>query len=121
MPHRISVEPLDKLHQELLDDSSLNLNYLVLVVASCVIATLGLLTHSAAVIIGALIIAPLMNPLRGLALGALIADRTLFRQCILSLGAGVGVAIAISALLGHLFQRQFGIREGQVREAESAK
>lgn len=94
----------EKLHQDLLDDSTLSLNFLVLVVASCVIATLGLLTNSAAVIIGAMIIAPLMNPLRGLALGALTADPLLFRRSLLTLGVGTSVAILTSGLLGGLFR-----------------
>ncbi len=94
----------EKLHQDLLDDSSLSLNFLVLVVSSCVIATLGLLTNSAAVIIGAMIIAPLMNPLRGLALGALTVDHTLFRQSVVALATGIAVAVVTSALIGSLFQ-----------------
>lgn len=97
-------EPPEKLHQELLDDSSLNLNFIVLVVTSCIIATLGLLTNSAAVIIGAMIVAPLMNPLRGLALGALLADRVLLRQSLNALGMGIAVAILTSSLIGSLFQ-----------------
>lgn len=94
----------EKLHQDLLEDSTLNLNFLVLVVTSCVIATLGLLTNSAAVIIGAMIIAPLMNPLRGLALGALIADRLLLRHSLITLTMGTIVAILTSGLLGGLFR-----------------
>ena len=94
----------DQLHQDLLAESSLNLNFLVLVVTSCIIATLGLLTNSAAVIIGAMIIAPLMNPLRGLALGALTADRTLLKTSLWTLTVGTLVAIFTSGLLGKLFQ-----------------
>jgi len=97
-------EDPEKLHQDLLDDSSLNLNFLVLVVTSCVIATLGLLTNSAAVIIGAMIVAPLMNPLRGLALGALQVDRTLLRQSLITLTVGTALAIVTSAVIGRLFQ-----------------
>lgn len=97
-------EPPEKLHQELLDDSTLNLNFLVLVMTSCIIATLGLLTNSAAVIIGAMIVAPLMNPLRGLALGALSVDRTLLRQSLLTLAVGTVLAILTSGLIGGLFQ-----------------
>ncbi len=94
----------EKLHQDLLEDSTLTLNFLVLVVSSCVIATLGLLTNSAAVIIGAMIIAPLMNPLRGLALGALTADRELLRRSLMTLTVGTVVAILTSGLLGKIFQ-----------------
>lgn len=104
MPHLPDREPPEKLYQDLLDDSSCNLNFLVLVVSSCIIATLGLLTNSAAVIIGAMIIAPLMNPLRGLALGALIADRSLLRNSLLTLSVGTAVAILTSGSLGMMFQ-----------------
>lgn len=97
-------EPPEKLRQELLEDSTLNLNFLVLVITSCIIATLGLLTNSAAVIIGAMIIAPLMNPLRGLALGALDADRILLRQSFITLGVGTGLSILTSGVIGWLFQ-----------------
>ncbi len=98
------LEPPEKLRQELLDDSTLNLNFLVLVVTSCIIATLGLLTNSAGVIIGAMIIAPLMNPLRGLAFGALIADRVLLRGSLMTLAVGIVLSIFTSGLIGGLFQ-----------------
>lgn len=96
--------PPEILHQDLVDASIFDLNFLVLVVSSCIIATLGLLINSAGVIIGAMIIAPLMNPLRSLALGALLADQVLLRRSLLTLGGGTVLAIATSALLGSLFQ-----------------
>jgi uncharacterized membrane protein len=55
------------------------------------IATLGLLSNSAAVIIGAMIIAPLMLPIRGLAFGALQADISLFRKGIIAVAVGTGL------------------------------
>ncbi len=54
----------------MLEESTLDINYLVLILGSCIIATFGLLANSAAVIIGAMIMAPLMLPIRGLAFGA---------------------------------------------------
>jgi uncharacterized membrane protein len=53
---------------------------LILIIGSCAIATFGLLANSTAVIIGAMIIAPLMLPIRGLAFGALIGNINLFRK-----------------------------------------
>jgi uncharacterized hydrophobic protein (TIGR00271 family) len=96
--------PAEVLHQDLLDASILDLNFLVLVVTSCIIATLGLLINSAGVIIGAMIIAPLMNPLRSLAWGTLIADQVLLRRSLLTLGAGTALAIVTSLILGWMFQ-----------------
>ncbi len=77
---RVSSESLSQLRQELWDDAGLNLDFLMLTMSSCVIASLGLLMNSAAVIIGAMIIAPLMMPLRALALGALDGDEVIVRR-----------------------------------------
>jgi uncharacterized hydrophobic protein (TIGR00271 family) len=73
-----------------------------LIISSCAIATLGLLSNSAAVIIGAMIIAPLMLPIRGLAFGALQADITLFRKGLIAVAVGTLLAVAIASTLGWL-------------------
>jgi uncharacterized hydrophobic protein (TIGR00271 family) len=91
---------LTRLRQDLLEESCLSWHYLVLVVGSCIIATLGLLSNSTAVIIGAMLIAPLMLPIRGAAFGILEADRTLIRTSVLALALGSLLAVAISATLG---------------------
>ncbi len=71
---------IQQLETELLAESTLDSSYLVLIFGSCAIATFGLLSNSSAVIIGAMIIAPLMLPIRALAFGALQANVVLFRQ-----------------------------------------
>ena len=93
----------EKLQQELLDEAELDTEFLVLTISSCVIATLGLLMNSAAVIIGAMLIAPLMLPLRGLALGMLDIDRLLVRSSLITLMVGTITAIIISGLVGGFF------------------
>ncbi|WP_017720565.1 DUF389 domain-containing protein [Kamptonema formosum] len=100
---KASPEALEKLRQNLLEDSQPDLNYFALTISACLIATFGLLSNSAAVIIGAMIIAPLMLPLRGLALGALEGDVVLFRKSLISVTAGTGIAIALSGLVGRAF------------------
>jgi uncharacterized hydrophobic protein (TIGR00271 family) len=86
----------------LLAESTLDSAYIILIVSSCAIATFGLLSNSAAVIIGAMIIAPLMLPIRGLAFGALQADITLFRKGIIAVAVGTLLAVAIACSLGWL-------------------
>ncbi|HSM80515.1 MAG TPA: DUF389 domain-containing protein [Nodosilinea sp.] len=98
----VAADDLTRLRQDLLEESQLSWHYLTLVVGSCIIATLGLLSNSAAVIIGAMLIAPLMLPIRGAAFGILEADRVLIRASILSLAVGSSLAIAISTLIGAL-------------------
>lgn len=99
MPHA-SPEELEQTYRSLLEDAQLNLNYMVLTVSACLIATFGLLSNSAAVIIGAMIIAPLMMPIRGLAFGALEGDPLLFRHSLTSLFVATGTAISLSCGLG---------------------
>ena len=96
------LEQLRQIQMGLHAESQLDTPYVVLVIGSCVIATLGLLANSAAVIIGAMIVAPLMMPIRGLAFGVLIGDLPLFRRALGSLLVGVGLAILISWGLGRL-------------------
>ncbi|MCF2972416.1 DUF389 domain-containing protein [Synechococcus sp. Nb3U1] len=86
----------------LMRESRLSLNYLILVIGSCVIATLGLMANSPAVIIGAMIVAPLMLPIRGMAMGALEGNLVLFRTGILSIIVGTGIGVGVSFLLGRL-------------------
>ncbi|MBD2506136.1 DUF389 domain-containing protein [Nostoc sp. ATCC 53789] len=95
-------EQLQQLQTELLAESTLDSAYIILIISSCAIATLGLLSNSAAVIIGAMIIAPLMLPIRGLAFGALQADITLFRKGLIAVAVGTLLAVAIASTLGWL-------------------
>jgi len=87
---------------DLLAESTPELTYFVLIIGSCIIATLGLLSNSAAVIIGAMLIAPLMSPIRGLAFGALEGNVILLRKSLIAILAGTLIAISIAWFLGYL-------------------
>lgn len=93
-----SKDLLDNLVQESKVDSS----YLILIVASCAIATFGLLTNSAAVIIGAMIVAPLMLPIRGLAFSVLEGNVRLFRTASHAVGLGSTIAVSLACIIGLL-------------------
>lgn len=60
---------------------------------SSIIATLGLLANSAAIIIGAMIIAPLMGPIIGIAYSMVVANRRLLRRSSLTLLSGIVLTI----------------------------
>ncbi len=77
-------------------------NYFVLVILSCLIASLGLLMNSAAVIIGAMLIAPLMSPLMGFAVGLTQGHWRLMRTAVLTTGRGMLLTLALAALVGWL-------------------
>ncbi len=95
-------EQLQKIQTDLLAESTLDASYLTLIVGSCAIATFGLLSNSTAVIIGAMIIAPLMLPIRGLAFGALEGNVILFRKGIIAVVVGTFLAVVMAYSLGML-------------------
>ncbi|MEA5451544.1 DUF389 domain-containing protein [Leptolyngbya sp. CCNP1308] len=102
MRRPVAADDLTRLRQDLLEESQLSWHYLVLVIGSCIIATLGLLSNSTAVIIGGMLIAPLMLPIRGAAFGIIEADRLLIRASAMALTVGSLLSVAMAALLGVL-------------------
>lgn len=99
---KIAPQQLEEMQSSLLEESTTDINYLVLILGSCVIATLGLLSNSAAVIIGAMIIAPLMLPIRSLAFGALEGEIVIFRKALSAIFVGTILATALAFLIGKL-------------------
>ncbi len=91
-----------ELVQAALEMSRPTVDFIALVVLSCLIASLGLLQNSAAVIIGAMLIAPLMSPLVGFAVGLIRGDWRLMRQSALTLARGVGLTLLLAAGIGLL-------------------
>jgi len=89
---------------ELEQASSPGFDYFLLVILSCSIATFGLLTDSAAVIIGAMLVAPLMSPILGLSLASVAGEQRMFRHAVLALIEGVLLAVTLSFFWGWLAQ-----------------
>jgi uncharacterized hydrophobic protein (TIGR00271 family) len=75
--------------------------YAMLFVAS-LIASIGLIANSTAVIIGAMLVSPLMTPIFGIALGMLRGDTRLFWKAVSTEVLGVVIAIGIAFILGVL-------------------
>lgn len=79
--------------------STLDANYIALTLASCAIATFGLLENSPAVIIGAMIIAPLMPVIQAVGYAALDGAAAMFRRSLITLTCGVLASVVLSGLL----------------------
>lgn len=69
---------------------------------SAIIATLGLISNSAAVIIGAMIIAPLMGPILGMAYSIAMGNRKLLRCASLTILRGILLTIFIAWITSSL-------------------
>lgn len=79
-----------------------SLSFHSLLALSGVIATLGLLANSVAVIIGAMIVAPLMGPIIGVAYAMVAGNRRLLRRSLLTLLTGTILTVGISFLTAYL-------------------
>jgi uncharacterized hydrophobic protein (TIGR00271 family) len=96
---RVPSEVINELRRELFGEARLESSFIALVVGSGLIATFGLLNNSAAIIIGAMIIAPLMRPIRALAFGILEGDLALLQRSLRAIVVGSGITIALAALV----------------------
>ena len=65
-----------------------------------VIACYGLFTNSSAVVIGSMVVAMLLGPISGVALGLNHRDGPLLRTALFSLGAGIAWILEIAILVG---------------------
>ena len=100
-PH-LNVEEQLELREAMSDSARPGVNFFVLIVLSSIIATLGLLLDSAAVVIGAMLVAPLMSPILGFSLGMVLGDVRLVRLSIESMFKGVVLALLLAVLIGIL-------------------
>jgi uncharacterized hydrophobic protein (TIGR00271 family) len=95
----VTLERRAEVQVQLRDSCTPDFDFFLMVVLSAVIATLGLLTDSAAVIIGAMLVAPLMSPIIGIGLASLAGDARLFRDSSVALGRGAILAILMAVIL----------------------
>ena len=76
-----------------------SLDFFVLLVSAAIIATLGLISNSSAVVIGAMIVAPLMDPILSLAFGVAISNGRLIRRSVFTVILGMFAVLLTSALI----------------------
>ena len=93
----LGVIDYDKSITDLHESSKLDFAYIILVVLAAFIATLGLITNSAAVIIGAMIISPIMAPIMLSGASMAIKDKTKAKTALKSVFIGIVIAVACGA------------------------
>ena len=94
---RISRE---ELYEDLASSTRLTASYAIMVTLSTVVAAVGLVRGDVAIIIGAMVIAPLLGPNITLSFASTLGDARLARSAAKTLGAGFGIAALVSFLLG---------------------
>ncbi|MFL0790839.1 MAG: DUF389 domain-containing protein [Prochlorococcus sp.] len=98
------MEPsrLEKLHHSYNKDAQFDEVFIVLTIGASLIASLGLLANNAAVVIGGMVVAPWIMPLRTTVFGVLIGALPLLIKSLRTLFAGVAITTLLSGVLGGL-------------------
>jgi uncharacterized hydrophobic protein (TIGR00271 family) len=98
--------------EKLISDSSPNEHFFLMIILSVCMATFGLISNNASVVIGSMLIAPLLSPILSLAMGVVMADSKLVsRSAVTTLKAG-GFAIITAAIVTLFFSPIIGLGSG---------
>ncbi len=99
MNYKLDKHTKNKIIENIKLESTPDKYYFAMVTLSCIIATYGLVSNSVAVIIGAMLIAPLMYPILKGALSLTMGNNELFKTAIWAELSGVLISISIAILL----------------------
>jgi len=92
----------EELHNDLVEGAKTTNIYIAMIMLSSIVAAIGVLNDSVAVIIGAMVIAPLLTPNVSLSLATAMGDLPLAKSALKTLFSGISIAIALSIALGFL-------------------
>lgn len=92
----------EELLQDMEKGGRLTFDFMLLVLLSTIVAGIGLIQSDVAIIIGAMVIAPLLGPNLALAFGAALGDQNLILNAIKTNIVGLGFTLLISAVAGYM-------------------
>lgn len=93
----------EELYQDVEKNARLDRNYVFLVILSTIVAAVGMLENNIAVVIGAMVIAPLLGPNIALALGTVLGDQSLMFRAMSTLFLGILIALSTSYALAFAY------------------
>lgn len=94
----------EELYADVSEASQVSRSFVLLMTLSAIVAALGIHLNNVAIIIGAMVIAPLLGPNVGLALATTLGDDELAQRAVLTMAVGITAAVLVGALFGWLFQ-----------------
>ena len=93
----------DELYVKIEEGVDFSWVYLVLIALSCIVAANGLIRDSGAMVIGAMVIAPILGPNVGLALATTLGDKWLMKRSFRSILYGFSLGMVLSIIMGMMF------------------
>jgi uncharacterized hydrophobic protein (TIGR00341 family) len=100
LKRKIGGRTREEIWNDVWEQAQTDQTYLVFVVLSTVVAALGLVQDNVAVVVGAMVIAPLLGPNLAFAVGVSLGDRSLILRALKTNAAGLGIAFGFSVLIG---------------------
>jgi len=101
----------EELYNSIGKNARLNQTYLLLIFLSTVVVAIGLLKDNVAVVIGAMVIAPLLGPNLAMALGTALGDTDLMWKAFKTGLAGMSLALVLSIIIGIFWPLNIESRE----------
>jgi uncharacterized hydrophobic protein (TIGR00341 family) len=93
-----TIAPKEEIIESARRATYLTKGYIFMIIISGFVATLGLLMNSTAVVIGAMVIAPLLGPSIAASVGTVMGDTALFRKGLVSTALGLSIVIIAAAV-----------------------
>ena len=94
-----TVSLREELYQKVSNDCKLNWDFIILTVLSSIVAAIGLNGDSVAIVIAAMVIAPLLGPILAFALAAALGDLSLMKKATKTAITGLFVGFAFAYAL----------------------
>jgi uncharacterized hydrophobic protein (TIGR00341 family) len=95
-----SAQTREELYNQIERDARLDGNFLLMVSLSTIVASIGLIENSVAVIVGAMVIAPLLGPNIALAFGTSLGDSELIWKSLKTNLTGTSLALLMAIAIG---------------------
>ena len=105
----------EELYQKIVTGAKLDSNFMYMVIMSTIVAAIGLLEDNVAVVIGAMVIAPLLGPNMALAFATTLGEGKLLWLALKANIAGLFTALALSILIGFIWPLNFDSHELMIR------
>jgi uncharacterized hydrophobic protein (TIGR00341 family) len=100
---RSAAATREELYSQVEKGARIDSNFVLLTVLSTIVAAIGLIEDNVAVVIGAMVIAPLLGPNIALAFATSLGDGELLLKALKASLTGLAIAFALSAVIGILW------------------
>ncbi|MGM8214776.1 TIGR00341 family protein [Bacillaceae bacterium W0354] len=101
--HKFIRMSRQELTHEVEEKSELTINYVLLVIFSSIVASAGFMKDSEAIVIGAMVIAPLIGPAISMSFASVLGNVKHLKKATITLVTGFAIIVGIAIIFGLLF------------------